>query len=107
MKLEKILANLNSFEKNSFLKIIDGILAKDRKNVEEVEKILSDSRKDLKDMDNINVARVFNLVEDEFGKCIQQDFVNTTQQFDILSAIVSRDGNSIMKQDWIACHYVN
>ncbi|HLW32761.1 MAG TPA: hypothetical protein VKX40_10905 [Aequorivita sp.] len=105
MKLEKILANLNSFEKNSFLKIIDGILANDPKNIKEVEKILSDSSKDLKNMDNINVARVFNLVEDEFGKCIQQEFVNTTSQLDILSDIVSRDGNSIMKQDWFARLY--
>lgn len=105
MKLEKILANLNSFEKNSFLKIIDGILANNPKNIKEVEKILSDSSKDLKNMDNINVARVFNLVEEEFGKCIRQEFVNTTSQLDILSDIVSRDGNSIMKQDWFARLY--
>src|SRR5690554_4153385 len=105
MKLEKILANLNSFEKNSFLKIIDGILANEPKNLKEVEKILSDSSKDLKNMDNINVAMVFNLVQDEFRKCIRDEFVNTTSQLDILSDIVSKDGNSIMKQDWFARLY--
>lgn len=105
MKLEKILANLNSFEKNSFLKIIDGILANEPKNIKEIEKVLSDSSKDLKNMDNINVARVFNLVQDEFSQCISEEFVSTTSQLDILSDIVSRDGNSIMKQDWFARLY--
>lgn len=105
MKLEKILANLNSFEKNSFLKIIDGILANQPKNIKEIEKILSDSSKDLKNMDNINVARVFNLVKDEFRQCIREEFVNTASQLDILSDIVSKDGNSIMKQDWFARLY--
>ena len=105
MKLEKILANLNSFEKNSFLKIIDGILANKPKNIKEIEKILSDSSKDLKNMDNINVGKVFNLVEDEFSQCIRDEFVNTTSQLDILSDIISKDGNSIMKQDWFARLY--
>ena len=105
MKLEKILVNLNSFEKNSFLKIIDGILANEPKNIKEIEKILSDSSKDLKNMDNINVAKVFNLVQDEFRQCIKEEFVSTTSQLDILSDIVSKDGNSIMKQDWFARLY--
>jgi hypothetical protein len=61
MKLEKILEHLNAFEKNSFLKIIDSILANNPKNIAEVDKILTDKTRDLKDMDNINVAKVFNL----------------------------------------------
>ncbi len=66
MKLEKILANLNSFEKNSFLKIIDNILSNNPKNAQAIEKILTDSSKDLKNMDNINIAKVFNLVSGQF-----------------------------------------
>ena len=41
MKLEKILDNLNSFEKNAFLKIIDGIIADKPKNAQAIEKILT------------------------------------------------------------------
>jgi len=47
MKLEKILDNLNSFEKNSFLKIIDNIYLSNPKNKIAIDKILSDHSKDL------------------------------------------------------------
>ena len=105
MKLERILDNLNSFEKNAFLKIIDSILTDRPKNAQAVDKILTDSSKDLKNMDNINVAKVFGLVEDEFAEYIKEEFRNTTSQLDILADIISRDGNCIMKQDWFARLY--
>lgn len=105
MKLEKILDNLNSFEKNAFLKIIDSILADKPKNAQAIDKILTDSSRDLKNMDNINVAKVFGLVEDEFAECIKEEFVSITSQLDILIDIISRDGNCIMKQDWFARLY--
>ena len=105
MKLEKILDNLNSFEKNAFLKIIDGIIADKPKNAQAIEKILTDSSKDLKNMDNINVAKVFSLVNDEFSEYIKREFVNATSQLDILIDIISRDGKCIMKQDWFARLY--
>lgn len=105
MKLEKILDDLNSFEKNAFLKIIDGIIADKPKNAQAIDKILTDSSRDLKNMDNINVAKVFGLVEGEFAEYINKEFVNTTSQLDILTDIISRDGNCIMKQDWFARLY--
>ena len=105
MKLEKILEHLNSFEKNSFLKIIDGILAAKPKNAIEVDKILSDKSRDLKNMDNINVAKVFNLVQEEFGEYVLDLLINSASQFDILIDVISRDGNCIMKQDWFARLY--
>ncbi|KJS07520.1 MAG: hypothetical protein VR77_00400 [Flavobacteriales bacterium BRH_c54] len=105
MKLEKILDNLNSFEKNSFLKIIDNILSENPKNIKAVDTILNDTSRDLKNIDNINVAKVFNLLKDEFSECVKEEFVKTTSQLDILIDIISRDGNSIMKQDWFARLY--
>jgi len=104
MKLEKILEHLNSFEKNSFLKIIDSILANNPKNAIEVEKILSDKR-DLKNTDNINIAKVFNLVQDEFSDFLKSELVNSTSQLDILTDLISRDGKCIMKQEWFARLY--
>jgi hypothetical protein len=105
MKLEKVLANLNSFEKNAFLKIIDGILAKEPKNAKAIDMVLSDSSRDLKNMDNINVAKVFKLVEEEFMEYIRCEFAHSASQLDILVDIISRDGNSIIKQDWFARLY--
>lgn len=105
MKLEKILENLNSFEKNSFLKIIDSILANNPKNAKEVEKILSDKSRDLKNMDNINVVKVFNLLQEEFADFVKSEFVNSNSQLDILTDLISRDGKCILKQDWFARLY--
>ncbi|MDO9567592.1 MAG: hypothetical protein Q7J15_12760 [Candidatus Desulfaltia sp.] len=107
MKLEKILDTLNSFEKNAFLKNIDSIIANSPKNAIEIEKILSDKSKELKNIDNINVAKVFILVEDEFAKHVKKEFINTTSQLDILTDIIIKDGNCIMKQDWLARLYEN
>ncbi len=104
MKLDKILEQLNSFEKNSFLKIIDGILTHNPKNIKEVEKILSDNR-ELKNMDNINVSRVFNLIQDEFATYLKSEFTNTSSQLDILIDLISKDGKCIMRQDWFARLY--
>lgn len=105
MKLEKILDNLNSFEKNSFLKIIDSILSENPKNRKLVDGILSESSRDLKNVDNINISKVFTHLTDEFSECIQLEFVKTTSQLDILIDIISRDGNSLMKQDWFSRLY--
>jgi hypothetical protein len=105
MKLEKILDNLNWRDKNSFLKIIDGILDSSPKNIKEIDEILRDSTRDLKNTDNINIVKVFNLIEDEFAEYVKTEFVNTSSQLDILSDIITRDGNCIMKQDWFARLY--
>lgn len=106
MKLEKILDILNSFEKNAFIKIIDSIVANKPKNGKEIESLLSSSiRTGLKDADNVVIAKVFSLVEDEFSQLIRKEFVDTSSQLDILADIVSRDGNCIMKFIWFSGLY--
>lgn len=105
MKLDKILDLLNSFEKNSFLKILDGILSSRLKNSKEIDKILAETSKDIKSIDSINVAKVFELIKSEFSECVLNEFTNTASQLDILIDIISRDGNAVMKQDWFARLY--
>lgn len=107
MKLEKILDQLSSFEKNSFLKIVDNIISSNPQNSKAIDKILSDTSKDLKSVDNINIARVFQLIADEFSKYVQSEFAITTSQLNILIDILTRDGNCIMKHDWFARLYEN
>tara|TARA_B110000977_G_scaffold147234_1_gene186636 strand:+ start:87 stop:257 length:171 start_codon:yes stop_codon:yes gene_type:complete len=54
MKLEKILSNLNSLEKNSFIKIIDNIIANSPKNSKAIDKILAETdNTGLKSLDNV------------------------------------------------------
>lgn len=107
MRLEKILDLLNAFEKNAFLKIIDSIIINSPKNSIEIEKILSDKSKELKNIDNINIAKVFTLVEDEFAEYVKKEFVNITSQLDVLIDIIIRDGACIIKQDWFSHLYDN
>ncbi len=100
MKLEKILGQLNSFEKNQFLKVITGIIETPPKKTEEIDKILIDSDKDLKNVDNLNIVTVFNLIEDEFTEYIRSKFSEVDSQLDILIDILIRDGNCIISRDW-------
>ena len=104
MKLEKILNNINSFEKNSFLKVMDTLIDSKPKNLKEIDVILSDN-KDLKSADSSNVVKIFNLLEDEFTEYIRCEFLKTSSQLDILIDIISRDGCCIMKQDWFSRLY--
>lgn len=105
MKLEKILENVNSLEKNSFLKIIDNIKSSSPKNSKEIDKILSNVSYDLKNADSINIAKVFSLIENEFAETVKDEFINTTSQLDILIDILIKDGNNILRQDWFASLY--
>ena len=105
MKLEKVLDQLNSFEKNSFLKIVSDIVSSNPKNASQVDKILSDSSKGIKNIDNVNVAKVFRLIKDEYASYLESEFVNTTSQLDILTDILIKDGNCMMKQDWFSRLY--
>ncbi|WP_299781322.1 hypothetical protein [uncultured Formosa sp.] len=105
MKLEKILDKLGSIEKNSFIKIIDNIISKTPKHNKEIDTILSSTEKGLKSVDNQNISKIFNLIEDEFKHYIKGEFQEITSQLDILIDIIIRDGNCIMKQDWFSRLY--
>jgi len=105
MKLEKILNNCNSLEKNSFIKIVDGIISNNPKNQKQIDKIIVDTEKGLKNVESEVISKIFNLIEEEFLEYIKNEFVNTTSQLDILTDIIIRDGNCIMKRDWFARLY--
>jgi len=105
MKLEKILDNVNSLEKNSFIKIVDTIKSSNPKNCKEIDKVLSDSSTELKNADSVNIVKVFELTKNEFAETVKSEFVNTTSQLDILIDIIIKDGNCILKQNWLAKLY--
>jgi len=107
MKLNQILDNLNSFEKNAFLKILDSIISDSKIKRKEIDKILSHSEKDLKNADNIKISKVFDLVQDDFQEYVRSEFKDTNTQLDILIDIIIRDGNCIMKAEWLSRLYEN
>ncbi len=105
MKLESILSKLNSLEKNSFLKIIDNIISDTPKKHNEIDGILDESSKDLKNVDSINISKIFNLIESEFEEYITSEFVDPHSQLDIISDILIRDGRCNAKKEWFAHLY--
>lgn len=105
MKLEKILDNVNSLEKNSFIKIVDTLKSSNPKNSKEIDKVLTNSNTELKNVDSINIVKVFELIKAEFAETVKAEFVNTTSQLDILIDIIIKDGNCILKQNWLAKLY--
>lgn len=107
MKLEKILDKLGSLEKNSFIKIIDSIISKKPKMAKEIEKILNTSDKTIKTVDSQNISNIFDLISDEFVNHLICEFQEANSQLDILIDIIIRDGNCIMRQDWISRLYEN
>lgn len=104
MKLEKILDHLSSIEKNAFIKIISQLIESSPSNKKAIDKIL-DGSEDLKGMDSINVSKVFSLLNTEFSDYLNKAFLDATSQTDVLIDIITRDGNCIMKQDWLSRLY--
>ena len=107
MQLQIVLDYLNSFEKNAFLKIIDTIISSKPKNHKSIDKILNQLDGRLKNADNSSVSEVLSLVNNEFSDCIENEFLNTTSQLDIVIDIIIRDGNSLMKREWFGRLYEN
>ena len=105
MKLEKILDRLSSIEKNSFIKIIDNIISRNKEKAKAIEKILTPANTGLKSADNENISKIFELTADDFLSHIFLEFQEVSSQLDILIDIIIRDGNCIMKQDWFSRLY--
>ena len=105
MKLEKILDKLSSIEKNSFIKIIDNIISKNKTKSKEIEKILAPDKQGLKTVDNENISKIFDLTSEEFTEYVKCEFQEVNSQLDILIDIIIRDGNCIMRQDWFSRLY--
>jgi hypothetical protein len=103
MKLNKVLENTNILEKNSFFKVLE--LNIDQNKSGDVEEIISDNRRELKNIDNENIAKVFEIVKTDFKKNIQATLASSLSQTDILIDIIIKDGNCILSRDWFYSLY--
>ncbi|WP_034260821.1 restriction endonuclease [Altibacter lentus] len=105
MKLVSILEKLGSLEKNSFIKIIDNIIHEEPVNKKEINSLLNLGDTELKKADSEVVAQIFTLVKGEFKSKIEFQFSDATNQLDVIIDILIRDGNCIMKTDWLSRLY--
>ncbi len=107
MKLIKILDIVNQIEKSSFLKIIDNLSSELRISNKEIDKILSECEGQIKNIDNDNILKLFQLTKSQFANLIDEKLQFNNFQLDILIDIMIRDGNSIMSRDWFNKLYSN
>ena len=107
MKLVAILEKLGSLEKNSFIKIIDNIIHNEPQNKSKINSLLNLGDTELKKADSEVIYQIFNLVRNEFKDEIEFEFSDAMNQLDIVIDILIRDGNCIMKTDWLSRLYDN
>ena len=72
MKLFKVLSKVNQIEKISFLKILDGFCTESRKITPQVDQILSQGANQLKNVDDANIAKLFNLLNEKYSAHLEK-----------------------------------
>lgn len=107
MKLDKILDQLGALDKNSFIKVIDTIVASKPKNSKHIDEQLKSFDNVLKNAESKNISSIFDLVQEEFINGIKTEFLETSSQLDIVIDILIRDGRNILKIDWFSRLYEN
>ena len=100
MKLLKVLSRVNQIEKISFLKILDSFCAECRKMTPQVDQILTQSANQLKNVDDADIVKLFNLLKDKYAAHIENRIKFSNYQLDIVVEIFVRDGNQVMSREW-------
>lgn len=104
MQLSKVLEKTNQLEKNSFIKIIDGIISESDSLDKQVQKILNSGYESVKNADNLQFGEIFDLTKQEYIKAVKRE-LSFRPQIDIIVDILIRDGNCIMSRDWFSRLY--
>lgn len=99
MKLLDVLDQTNTIEKTSFYKILNNLI--DAGGSDEIEEILNNNSRQVKEIDHENITKVFMLLREDYKKLIQNELSSNLSQLDVLIDIVIRDGNGILKDRWL------
>lgn len=105
MRLHEIIENLNFREKNPFLKIINELIPVST-NRNSIDKIISSTEGELKNLDSVLISEVFEYLQSDFQEYLKTEFLDTSSQFDLLIDIIIRDGNAVMNREWFYALYV-
>lgn len=98
MKLLDVLDHTNTIEKTSFYKILNNLI--DAGGTDEIEEILNNNNRQVKEIDNENITKVFLLLREEYKKFIKDELASNLSQLDVLIDILIRDGNAILRDRW-------
>lgn len=98
MKLLDVLDHTNTIEKTSFYKVLNNLI--DVGGTDEIEEILNNNSRQVKEIDHENITKVFMLLREEFKKHIQAELSGNLTQLDVFIDILIRDGNTILEDRW-------
>ena len=68
MKLINVLDHTNTIEKTSFYKVLNNLI--EIVDTEEIDEILNNNSRQVKEIDNENIAKVFTLLKNVYQKYI-------------------------------------
>jgi len=105
MRFIYVLATINQIEKSSFLKILDCFCTKNRKSKPKIDQILSEGDGQLKNVDDENIADLFQLLTPQYKAHLREKIKYSDYQLGILVDILIRDGNCMMSRDWFSKLY--
>jgi len=98
MKLLDVLDHTNTIEKTSFYKILNSLIEAGGTN--EIEEILNNNSRQVKEIDHENITKVFLLLRDDYKQYIKTELASNLSQLDVLIDIIIKDGNGILKDRW-------
>jgi hypothetical protein len=105
MKLFDVLNHNNTREKTSFYNVLNNLI--ENVDAEEIDEILDNNSRQVKEIDNENIAKVFTLLKNEYLQHIKNTLAENLSQLDILIDILIKDGNSILEDRWFEEIYKN
>lgn len=98
MKLIDILNRTNTIEKTSFYKVLNNLI--DEGGTDEIDQILDNNSRRVKEIDNENIVKVFLLLRNNYKKFIENELSTNLSQLDVIIDILIRDGNAILQDRW-------
>lgn len=98
MKLLDVLDQTNTIEKTSFYKVLNNLI--EAGGTDEIEEILNNNSRQVKEIDHENITKVFMLLRKEYKKHIQNELASNLSQLDVFIDILIKDGNAILKDRW-------
>ena len=100
MKLEKVLKRANTFQKRPFINIISSVISNQQEKRREINDILNGPGEQLKDVDDVNISKIFSLVAEQYQRVLSSNLIYAGPLVDIAIDILIRDGNCIMSREW-------
>lgn len=101
MKLASILSVVNQVEKSKFLNFVDKVCSEATSHNKTLAKRVNSLDGQIKNASSPEISQLFDLVTPYFEVNVREQLAMAGSQASILTKILSRDGNSIVRLTWV------